>query len=144
MKFCWLNPSFKPHPFNFRYNNDRLKPEFELAQPEQATENVYKTTTSYNVLRNVRPTKSIYSKDVPSYVPPSRSFFTPPLPPEYLNPFADKPTLRGTNSDGFANRRPIPPPSLMPNKDRIPFRPDLPPSKVKDVADCIYLFLLNF
>lgn len=109
-----------------RYNNDRLRPDYENRQ-EHVTENVYKTTTSYNVLRNVRPTKSIYSKDIPSYVPPSRAFFTPPLPPEYLSPFADKPTLRGTNSDGFVNRRPIPPPSLMPNKDRIPI---LPPSKV--------------
>lgn len=113
-----------------RYNNDRAKPHYDSYNPESATENVYKMTTTYNGLRNVRPTKSIYSKDVPSYVPPSRAFFTPPLPPDYLNPFADKPTLRGTNSDSFINRRPIPPPSLMPNKDRIPFRPDLPPSKV--------------
>lgn len=109
-----------------RYNNDRLRPDFENRQ-EQVTENIYKTTTSYNVLRNVRPTKSIYSKDMPSYVPPSRAFFTPPLPPLYQNPFADKPTLRGTNSDSYGNRRPIPPPSLTPNKDRIPI---LPPSKV--------------
>lgn len=106
-----------------RYNNDRLK---DYENRQDVTES-YKTTTSYNVLRNVRPTKSIYSKDIPSYVPPSRAFFTPPLPPEYLSPFADKPTLRGTNSDGFVNKRPFPPPSLMPNKDRIPF---LPPSKV--------------
>lgn len=117
-----------------RYNNDRLRPDYDSGRSaEQVTENLYKTTTSYNVLRNMRPTKSIYSKDVPSYVPPSRAFFTPPLPPEYLSPFADKPTLRGTNSDSFANRRPIPPPSLMPSKDRIPFRPDLPPSKVINV-----------
>lgn len=68
--------------------------------------------------------------DMPSYSPPARSFFTPPLPPEYQNPFADKPTLRGTNSDSgiinagtFTNRRPIPPPSLMPGHERIPFRP---------------------
>lgn len=67
---------------------------------------------------------------MPSYSPPARSFFTPPLPPEYQNPFADKPTLRGTNSDSgiinagtFTNRRPIPPPSLMPGHERIPFRP---------------------
>ena len=112
-----------------RYNNDRLKPNLDNAH-ETATENVQKITTSYNILRNIRPTKSIYNKDVPSYVPPSKTFFTPPLPPEYLNPFADKPTLRGTNSDGFGNRRPFPPPSLMPNKERIPFRPNLPPSKV--------------
>ncbi|XP_025837522.1 uncharacterized protein LOC108744964 [Agrilus planipennis] len=115
-----------------RYNNDRLRPEFQ--QPpnnrhEQVTENVLKTTTNYNAFRNVRPTKSIYSKDIPIYVPPNRDMLTPSLPKDYFNSFADKPTLRGTNSDGFANRRPIPPPSLMPNKDRIPYRPDLPPSK---------------
>lgn len=85
-------------------------------------------------MKNVRPTKSIYSKDVPSYVPPSRAYFTPPLPREYQNPFADKPTLRGTNSDAFGNRRPLPPPSLVPkDKDRIPFRPDIPPGKVVNV-----------
>lgn len=112
-----------------RYNNDRLRPDYKAQNPEQVTENVFKTTTGYNANKNVRPTKSIYSKDVPSYVPPSRTFFTPPLPRDFLNPFADKPTLRGTNSDSFINRRPIPPPSLMPTKDRVPFRPDLPPSK---------------
>lgn len=116
-----------------RYNNDRLRPDYRPNNPEQVTENVFKTTTNFNVLKNVRPTKSLYSKDVPSYVPPSRILFTPPLPPEFLNPFADKPTLRGTSSDGFINRRPLPPPSLMPNKDRIPFRPDLPPSKAVNV-----------
>lgn len=62
---------------------------------------------------------------VPSYAPPGRAFFTPPLPPEYRNPFADKPTLRGTNTDGnsYINRRPIPPPSLGPGHERIPIRP---------------------
>lgn len=116
-----------------RYNNDRLRPDFNPAAPEQATENVFKTTTSYSVLRNVRPTKSMYSKDLPSYQPPSKVLFTPPLPPEFLSPFADKPTLRGTNSDSFINRRPLPPPSLIPNKDRVPYRPDLPPSKAVNV-----------
>lgn len=77
-----------------------------------------------------QPTIPMYPGDIPSYSPPSRSFFTPPLPPEYQNPFADKPTLRGTNNEGlvsntvqFNNRRPIPPPSLMPGHERIPFRP---------------------
>lgn len=116
-----------------RYNNDRLRPDFKPNNAEEVTENVVKTTTAYGNMKNVRPTKSMYSKDVPSYVPPSRILFTPPLPPEFVNPFADKPTLRGTNSDNFGNRRPIPPPSLMPNKDRIPFRPDLPPSKAVNV-----------
>lgn len=68
---------------------------------------------------------------MPSYSPPTRSFFTPPLPREYNNPFADKPTLRGTNSEvgimdtgNFLNRRPIPPPSITPVHDRVPDRPD--------------------
>lgn len=108
-----------------RYNNDRLRP-----NQDEVTENVLKTTTTNYNLKNVRPTKSMYSKDVPSYVPPSRILFTPPLPPEFVNPFADKPTLRGTNSDNFGNRRPIPPPSLMPNKDRIPLPP---PNKAVNV-----------
>lgn len=116
-----------------RYGNDKLRPEVAVPMApnvETVTErdNLLRTSTGYSVLRNVRPTKSMFGKEIPSYVPPSRSFFTPPLPPEYLNPFADKPTLRGTNSDTYQNRRPIPPPSLMPKKDRIPFRPDLPPS----------------
>lgn len=116
-----------------RYNNDRLKPSYDLGGipggQDSATESMYNkatTTSSSGNLRNVRPTKSIYTKDVPSYVPPSRAFFTPPLPPEYLSPFADKPTLRGTNSDSYANRRPIPPPSIMPKGERVPFRPDMP------------------
>ncbi|KAG5878556.1 hypothetical protein JTB14_018878 [Gonioctena quinquepunctata] len=118
-----------------RYNNDRQKPNFPENDPEQVTDNIYRTTTTYNLLKNVRPTKSMYNKEPPSYVPPSRAFFTPPLPPEYQNPFADKPTLRGTNSDSFVNRRPIPPPSLMPNKDRIPFRPDLPKVNIERVPE---------
>lgn len=68
--------------------------------------------------------------DILSYSPPARSFFTPPLPPEYQHPFADKPTLRGSNNDGGVvsntgsiHRRPIPPPSLMPGHERIPYRP---------------------
>ncbi|XP_050315961.1 uncharacterized protein LOC126750389 [Anthonomus grandis grandis] len=113
-----------------RYNNDRIRPDVNSPH-EQVTENIYKTTTTYNLLRNVKPTKSIYSKASPSYIPPSRAFFTPPLPPALQNPYADKPTLRGTNSDSFVNRRPIPPPSLMPTKDRIPFRPDLPKVNVE-------------
>ncbi|VEN56646.1 unnamed protein product [Callosobruchus maculatus] len=118
-----------------RYNNDRLKPDFGSNNPEHVTETIYKTTTTYNLLRNIRPTKSMYGKEPPSYVPPSRAFFTPPLPPEYQNPFADKPTLRGTNSDGFANRRPIPPPSLMPAKNLIPYRPDLPKVNIEKVPE---------
>jgi hypothetical protein len=76
--------------------------------------------------------------EVPSYIPPIRSFFTPPLPPEYTNPFADKPTLRGSNSDGEssnAGRRPIPPPPPRPpsGRDRIPLRPpDLVPNLERD------------
>ncbi|XP_050678151.1 uncharacterized protein LOC126974653 isoform X2 [Leptidea sinapis] len=61
----------------------------------------------------------------PSYAPPGRTLITPPLPPQYRNPFADRPTLRGTNTDGnsYVNRRPIPPPSLGAGHERIPIRP---------------------
>lgn len=128
----------------------------------------------HNILKK-GPTSPMFSGDMPSYSPPGRNTFTPPLPPEYQNPFADKPTLRGTNSDsvvyssggpggglsgggpgggggggggagplggggvgggggggggvggsGVQNRRPIPPPSLLPGQERIPYRaPDL-------------------
>ncbi|GFG33488.1 hypothetical protein Cfor_04959 [Coptotermes formosanus] len=76
-------------------------------------------------------------REEPSYIPPIRSFFTPPLPPEYANPFADKPTLRGSNSDGgisHTGRRPIPPPPRPPSgRDRIPLRPpDLAPNLERD------------
>lgn len=82
-----------------------------------------------------RATASPIFRDLPSYAPPSRALFTPPLPPEYLHPFADKPTLRGTNSDVHAgNRRPMPPPSLTPAHERIPIRPpDLPQSPSQEV-----------
>ncbi|KYB27130.1 hypothetical protein TcasGA2_TC034719 [Tribolium castaneum] len=116
-----------------RYNNDRLKPDFEPG--EQVTESNIKSTTGASLHRNVRPTKSMYSKDIPSYIPPNRDFFTPPIPPAFQHPFADKPTLRGTNSHGFASRRPIPPPSLMPSKDRIPFRPDLPKVNAEKIPE---------
>lgn len=63
-------------------------------------------------------------RELPSYAPPSRALFTPPLPPEYANPFADKPTLRGTNIELHSSaRRPIPPPSLTPAHERIPIKP---------------------
>ncbi|XP_044762707.1 uncharacterized protein LOC123319821 [Coccinella septempunctata] len=121
-----------------RYNNDRLKPDYNARNnpQDEVTESYYKTTTSYNVQRNVRPTKSMYSKEIPRYVPPQRDrdLFTPPLPPKFQSPFQDKPTLRGTNND-FVHRRPIPPPSLMPNKDRIPFRPDLPKVNAERVPE---------
>lgn len=63
-------------------------------------------------------------RDLPSNPPPLRTLFTPPLPREYANPFADKPTLRGTNVDVHqSQRRPIPPPSLTPAHERIPIKP---------------------
>ncbi|GAB0092089.1 uncharacterized protein DMENIID0001_070510 [Sergentomyia squamirostris] len=89
------------------------------------------------------PTLPMFPGDMPSYAPPARSFFTPPLPPEYQNPFADKPTLRGTNTElgiihasgGGFQRRPIPPPSLVPGYERIPFRPpELVPSRPEELA----------
>lgn len=74
------------------------------------------------------PQTSPSVREMPSYAPPSRAFFTPPLPPEFLNPFHDKPTLRGSNSDvNMGNRRPIPPPPppprLPPETELIPIRP---------------------
>jgi hypothetical protein len=79
---------------------------------------------------------------MPSYSPPTRSFFTPPLPREYNNPFADKPTLRGTNSEVgimdtgnfMSNRRPIPPPSITPGHERVPLRPDLSDNRAVSVG----------
>ncbi|KAF4529030.1 hypothetical protein B566_EDAN017485 [Ephemera danica] len=62
----------------------------------------------------------------------SRTRFKPPLPPEYTNPFADKPILRGSQSENSAsgsgrNRRPIAPPPRLPRpppeQERIPIRP---------------------
>ncbi|XP_034943255.1 uncharacterized protein [Chelonus insularis] len=81
-----------------------------------------------------RVTMSPAYREMPSYAPPSRASFTPPLPAEYLNPFANKPTLRGTNSESHSGvRRPIPRPSLMPTAhERIPIRPpDLVQSSVQ-------------
>uniref|UniRef100_A0A336KRG3 CSON014817 protein n=1 Tax=Culicoides sonorensis TaxID=179676 RepID=A0A336KRG3_CULSO len=88
------------------------------------------------------PTVPMLPGDMPSYSPPSRAFFTPPLPREYSNPFADKPTLRGTNNDPsvvnsntFINRRIKPPPGnipvVAPPSQRIPLRPpDLAPGAI--------------
>ncbi|XP_011310883.1 proline-rich transmembrane protein 4 [Fopius arisanus] len=84
------------------------------------------TTPSIPAMRNPIPRATVSPpyRELPSYAPPSRAPFTPPLPPEYLNPFADKPTLRGTNSENYSGvRRPIPPPSLTPAHERIPIRP---------------------
>uniref|UniRef100_A0A6V7HTQ8 Proline-rich transmembrane protein 3/4 domain-containing protein n=1 Tax=Bracon brevicornis TaxID=1563983 RepID=A0A6V7HTQ8_9HYME len=84
------------------------------------------TTPSVPVMRNPIPRVTVPPayRELPSYAPPSRAPFTPPLPPEYMNPFADKPTLRGTNSENYSGvRRPIPPPSLTPAHERIPIRP---------------------
>lgn len=80
------------------------------------------------------------TRALPSYSPPARILITPALPPEYLHPFADKPTLRGSNSDSMnvGSRRPIPPPppnfSRLSPEELIPIRPpDLgrPDSKKK-------------
>ncbi|XP_014227378.1 uncharacterized protein LOC106652760 [Trichogramma pretiosum] len=82
-----------------------------------------------------RATNFPQHRESPSYAPPSRTLFTPPLPPEYANPFADKPTLRGTNFDlHFNNRRPVPPPSLTPIQERIPIKPpDLVENTTKNI-----------
>uniref|UniRef100_A0A182N344 Proline-rich transmembrane protein 3/4 domain-containing protein n=1 Tax=Anopheles dirus TaxID=7168 RepID=A0A182N344_9DIPT len=115
------NPTY-PNP-NRHHNHDRHR---------------HSNSTPYPHGHNAKkgfPTNSMFSGDIPAYSPPSRTFFTPPLPRNYTNPFADKPTLRGTNSDStiintgtYTNRRPLPPPSLMPGHERIPMRPpDLVP-----------------
>ncbi|XP_055857660.1 uncharacterized protein LOC129920473 [Episyrphus balteatus] len=114
------NPTY-PNP-NRHHNHDRDRHRHLL--------NSTPSPSLPNILKKSQPTIPMYPGDMPSYSPPARSFFTPPLPPEYQNPFADKPTLRGTNNEGvivntgtYINRRPIPPPSLMPGHERIPFRP---------------------
>lgn len=125
------NPTY-PNP-NRHHNNDRDRHRHVInSTPLPSLPEVLKKSNGHT------PTIPMFSgADIPSYSPPARSFFTPPLPPEYQHPFADKPTLRGTNNEGgivpntgsYINRRPIPPPSLMPGHERIPFRPpDLPPS----------------
>lgn len=88
-------------------------------------------TLAYPSHPTLPPPTNPTGRDMPSYSPPNRAFFTPPLPPEYLNPFAEKPTLRDSNSDGasVSNKRPIPPPPpRLPSEiELIPIRPpDLP------------------
>lgn len=69
---------------------------------------------------------------IPAYNPPDRNTFTPPLPPERFNPFADKPTLRGSNSE-----KSLPPrrPGIVQakfEKEFIPIRPvDVPMADTK-------------
>ncbi|XP_073974710.1 uncharacterized protein [Rhodnius prolixus] len=82
---------------------------------------------SSKFVRGARTPPTPPTRVIPSYSPPSRAFFTPPLPPEFVHPFADKPILRGSNSDSVnvGNRRPIPPPPpfrLSP-EELIPIRP---------------------
>ncbi|XP_037815913.1 uncharacterized protein LOC119606469 [Lucilia sericata] len=120
------NPTY-PNP-NRHHNHDRDRHRHLInSTPKPSLPNILKKTGGH------MPTISMFpgGGELPSYSPPSRSFFTPPLPPEYQHPFADKPTLRGTNNEGiiepnsgsYINRRPIPPPSLMPGHERIPLRP---------------------
>ncbi|XP_017472412.1 PREDICTED: uncharacterized protein LOC108363536 [Rhagoletis zephyria] len=117
------NPTY-PNP-NRHHNHERERHRHVMSStPSPSLPNILKK------INGQLPTIPMYPGDIPSYSPPARSFFTPPLPPEYQNPFADKPTLRGTNNEGiisnsgtYINRRPIPPPSLMPGHERIPFRP---------------------
>lgn len=102
-----------------------------------STASIPSTTTESNL--SPAPT-SPSNQDLPPYAPPSRVFITPPLPPEYVDQFADKPTLRGSNSDGLSTvaRRPVPPPPpsyrAPPEEERIPIRPPdlaVPHSKKK-------------
>lgn len=117
------NPTY-PNP-NRHHNHERERHRHVInSTPLPSIPNILKKNNGQ------LPTIPMYPGDIPSYSPPARSFFTPRLPAEFQNPFADKPTLRGTNNEGIApntgtyiNRRPIPPPSLMPGHERIPFRP---------------------
>ncbi|XP_018795486.1 PREDICTED: uncharacterized protein LOC108972981 [Bactrocera latifrons] len=117
------NPTY-PNP-NRHHNHERERNRHVInSTPSPSIPNILKKNNGQ------LPSIPMFPGDMPSYSPPARSFFTPPLPPEYQNPFADKPTLRGTNNEGiilntgtYINRRPIPPPSLMPGHERIPFRP---------------------
>ncbi|XP_037954838.1 uncharacterized protein LOC119684786 [Teleopsis dalmanni] len=115
------NPTY-PNPNRYNHDRDRYRHPINSTSLSSLP-NIYKKNNDQIA------TTSLHHEDIPSYHPPGRSFFTPPLPPEYQNPFADKPTLRGTNNEGalvntstFVNRRPIPPPSLMPGHERIPYR----------------------
>ncbi|XP_017155602.1 uncharacterized protein LOC108164429 isoform X2 [Drosophila miranda] len=115
------NPTY-PNP-NRHHSHDRDRHRHTMqynSTPVPSIPNLLKKTNGAQ-----SPTIPMYPGDIPLYSPPSRTFFTPPLPREYQNPFADKPTLRGSNNEGqiAINRRPIPPPSLMPSQDRIPIRP---------------------
>ncbi|XP_065370831.1 uncharacterized protein LOC135962854 [Calliphora vicina] len=120
------NPTY-PNP-NRHHNHDRDRHRHLInSTPKPSLPNILKKTSGQMSTISMFPAGG----EIPSYSPPARSFFTPPLPPEYQHPFADKPTLRGTNNEGiiepntgsYINRRPIPPPSLMPGHERIPFRP---------------------
>ncbi|XP_017034489.1 uncharacterized protein [Drosophila kikkawai] len=116
-------PNPNRHSSHTQHERDRHRQHYN-STPNPAIPNLFNKKANNGLAHS--PTIPMYPGDhLPSYSPPSRSFFTPPLPPEYQNPFADKPTLRGTNNEGLIgiNRRPIPPPSLMPSQDRIPIRP---------------------
>ncbi|TMW46232.1 hypothetical protein DOY81_008688 [Sarcophaga bullata] len=122
------NPTY-PNP-NRHHNHERDRHRHLInSTPKPSLPNILKKASAQIPTISLFPGGSI--GDIPSYSPPARSFFTPPLPPEYQHPFADKPTLRGTNNEGgiepntgsYINRRPIPPPSLMPGHERIPLRP---------------------
>lgn len=67
--------------------------------------------------------------DAASHPPNRGGFFTPPLPRDQFNfPFADKPTLRGSNSESTATNKRPPIPPIVPKieRERIPIkRPDL-------------------
>lgn len=71
---------------------------------------------------------------VPAYSPPDRNTFTPPLPQERYNPFADKPTLRGSHSEDRSTQTQLRRPAggvVVRAKEFIPVRPvDVPTSAV--------------
>lgn len=101
-----------------------------ILSDSEASELFNKTLASKDrnkFLRGAR-TPTPPTRAMPSYSPPSRGLITPALPPEFLYPFLDKPTLRGSNSDSVnaGNRRlipPPPPPFKHSPEELIPIRP---------------------
>lgn len=99
-----------------------------LASKPGSSSRASRTNSSQQQQHVTSPTNRL----IPAYNPPDRNTFTPPLPPERFNPFADKPTLRGSNSE-----KSLPPrrPGIVQtkfDKDFIPIRPvDVPVADTK-------------
>uniref|UniRef100_A0A0A9Z511 Proline-rich transmembrane protein 3 n=1 Tax=Lygus hesperus TaxID=30085 RepID=A0A0A9Z511_LYGHE len=105
------------------------------SEPSEVFNKTLASKDKSNFLRGPRTPPTPPTRVIPSYSPPNRMSFTPPLPPQFAHPFENKPILRGSNSDSVsvANRRPIPPPPFrMSQEELIPIRPpDLVPHDSK-------------